>query len=199
MMKRTFLILTMLVILTGCVRVQIAGIHPTPTPTPEMLIVRRSDPTPRANPTPYIPGGIDYMATAMVMAPQTSQTQNRPTAAVFEPVDLGDFLIEYIGNSVKTDKYTGREYVEITYRFTNNSSKTTSFILGIGRQAFQGGIEMEFNSPPESELLTDIRPGASIIVKDGYELRNDNPVVELEFRQLFDYSKTAVTRTITLK
>lgn len=163
-----------------------------------MLIVRRFDPTPRANPTAVIPE-VNYMATAMIMDAQTPKTQSKPTVAAFDPVDLGDFLIEYFGNSVKTDKYTGREYVEITYRFTNNSSKTTSFILGIGRQAFQGGIEMEFNSPPESELLTDIRPGASIIVKDGYELRNDNPVVELEFRPLFDYSKPAVTRTITLR
>ena len=190
-MKRILIILAAF-LMASCAGTKQAVV--IPSATPEMLIVR---PT-RSDPTAIIPGGIDYMATAMVMAPQTSQTQSKPVT-VFDPVDLGDYLIEYIGNSVKTDKFTGREYVEITYRFTNNSSKTTSFMMGVDRQAFQDGVEMSFNSPLESELLTDIRPGASITVKDGYELRNNNPVVELEFRKSFDYSKPAVMRTITLK
>lgn len=67
-MKRAVLFL--ILILTGCVPMQ-SRVYPTSTPTPEMLIVRRSDPTPRANPTAVIPE-VNYMATAMVMAPQVN-------------------------------------------------------------------------------------------------------------------------------
>ena len=43
MKKRLFLLLLPL-ILAGCIRVQIGRFAPTETPTPEMLIVRKTDP-----------------------------------------------------------------------------------------------------------------------------------------------------------
>ena len=83
-MKRAVLFLTLLVILTGCVPMQ-SRVYPTETSTPEMLIVRRTDPTPRANPTAVNPFTNDYRATAMVAqeyAQATAEVERKILAAV---------------------------------------------------------------------------------------------------------------------
>ena len=187
-MKRLFLFL-LLLLLTGCVRMAPRRAMVLPSPTPEMLIVR---PT-RVIPTPEV-APIVMTLTAM----NIRETIPTGTPKPFEPVVIGNLMLEYLGNSVKTS-YDGEKYVEINYRFTNNSTETISFGAGFSISAFQDGTEMKVHGLLDDEEWTDIRPGNSIIVKDAYYLRNNSQVIELEFYPFLRTWEKPVYRTITIK
>ena len=190
-MKRLALFLVLLVILTGCVPLQ-SRIYPTPTPTPEMLIVRRTDPTREPTKTPRIPDSILTVTALNIYQPLPTSTSR-----AFEPVVIRDFSLEFLGYSLRTS-VTGIDYIEINYRFTNNSTETTSFGLSFSTDAFQNGIELPIYIALNSESMTDIRPGRSIVVKDAFQIRSDYPVIELEFRPFLEVWQNPVTRTIRL-
>ena len=180
-MKR--LLLLLFVLLAGCQTVPKTAVV-VPSATPEMLIQR---PTRAPVNTPTTS---DIMLTVTALAvPQTISN-------TFSPVEVGDFRLEYIGHSIETAAYTGTDYVEIRYRFTNNSTETTSFSWSISTKAFQNGIELNDYFLTGSESVTDIRPGMSIIVKDGFQIRSKQDWIELEFRPLLSLRPDTVTRTL---
>ncbi len=189
-MKRLFLLLLPL-ILAGCVRVQIGRFAPTVTPTPEMLIVRRTDPTREPSPTPVIPEVI-YTVTALAI-PKKIPTS---TPMGFDPVIIGNFRLDFLGYSLLTS-ITGVDYIELNYRFTNNSSETTSFIASFSTSAFQDGIGLPIYIASNSESITEIRPGTSINVKDAFQIRTGS-MVELEFRPFLQVWQDPVTRYVRL-
>ena len=51
----------------------------------------------------------------------------------------------------------------------------------------------------DSEQVTDIRPGKSIEVIDSFKLRDDQSVVELEFRPFLVLKADPVTRFLNLQ
>ena len=185
-MKRILIILAAF-LMASCASTKQAVV--IPSATPEMLIVR---PT-RVIPTAIVPE-IAYTLTAANI-PKAIQTV---TPKPFEPVVIGQFTLEYLGNSVKTNSI-GTRYVEISYRFTNNSAETASFDMSFSTKAFQEGVELSFYVADNSEGLTDIRPGRSIDVKDAFQLRSDYPVIELDFFPFLQTWVQPVTRTIVLK
>lgn len=186
-MKRVLIILTAF-LMASCASIRQQAVV-VPSATPEMLIVR---PT-RVIPTAIIPE-IAYTLTAANI-PKAIQTV---TPKPFEPVVIGNMMLEYLGNSVKTNSI-GTRYVEISYRFTNNSAETASFDMSFSTKAFQEGVELSFYVADNSEGLTDIRPGRSIDVKDAFQLRSDYPVIELDFFPFLQTWVQPVTRTIVLK
>ena len=117
----------------------------------------------------------------------------------FEPVVIGDFTVEYISHEAKTAQYTGLKYIDIHYRFTNNSSEEASFGWKISRKAYQNDIELGSHIVMDSEQVTDIRPGKSIEVIDSFKLRDDQSVIELEFRPFLVLKADPVTRFLNLQ
>lgn len=94
-MKRIWLLLLPL-ILTACIRVQIGRVGPTETPTPEMLIVRRTYPTREPTNTPYI-APIVYTVTALAYLPTATPTIYLPKA--YYPVVIPtDSCLDIKGN-----------------------------------------------------------------------------------------------------
>lgn len=196
-MKRLWLLLLPL-ILTACIRVQIGRIAPTETPTPEMLIVRRTYPETREpSPTPVKPD-IIYTITALAIPERYSTA----TAMPFDPVIIGDFRLDFLGYNVQRS-ITGEDYIELNYRFTNNSDKTTSFGYSISTEAFQDGVGLSFYLLGYNDTVTDIRPGMSIDIVDAFKLRTDtnnlHPLIELEFRPFLEVWQKPVTRQIRLR
>ena len=193
-MKR--LILLAVLLLAGCVRIQPKAAV-LPSATPEMLIKRPDNaysgtPVRTLAPTPEV-----YPIVLTVTAMSIKPVQATKAPEKFEPVIIGDFMLEYLGNSVT--EFLGDKCVEISYRFTNNSTETAHFGGSFSTSAFQDGIELKLHFADNSESSTDIRPGKSVIVKDAFYLRSNSPVIELEFYPFLRLWSQPVSRTITLK
>ena len=95
-MKRLLLLLLPL-ILTACIRVRIERVERrTETPTPEMLIVRRTYPTREPTNTPYI-APIVYTVTALAYLPTATPTIYVPRTYYAAPVEANT-CIRIIGN-----------------------------------------------------------------------------------------------------
>ncbi len=133
-------------------------------------------------------------APAADLAPE----QEAVEAGDFAPVVIGDFTVELVSWELGTTQYTNVNYIQINYRFTNNSTESASFGWEIGRKAFQDGIELKTHIFIDGETVTDIRPGKSIEVKDGFQIRNDQSEIELEFTPLIAYKPDIITRVIQL-
>lgn len=131
-------------------------------------------------------------------APAEVEDEISEAAGSFEPVVIGDFTVELVDWELGVTQYTNVNYIQITYRFTNNSTESASFGWKIGRKAFQDGIELKSHLFMDGETVTDIRPGKSIEVKDGFQIRNDQSEVELEFTPLIAYKPDIITRVIQL-
>ena len=128
--------------------------------------------------------------------------QDEPAAEIsgdFEPVVIGDFTVELIGWELGTTQYTNIDYIQLNYRFTNNSSESASFGWKISRKAFQDGIELKTHLFLDGETTTDIRPGKSIEVKDGFQIRDNQTEIELEFTPLIAFKPDVITRIINIK
>ena len=192
-MKRLLLLLLPL-ILTACIRVRIERVVPTETPTPEMLIVRRTDPTREPTNTPYI-APIVYTVTAAAIPERYPTSTPMAQAQDSNIIIVNKYRLEMIGYRTGTDYFTDNKYIELSYRFTNNSDSGASFGWNVFTSAFQDGIELPTHYVYDSEKFTEIKPGVSIIVKDGFDLRNNSPI-QLEYSTLFS---DAVTRTVTFR
>lgn len=112
-----------------------------------------------------------------------------------------------IGDSQLAADYEGKPVLIVNYTYTNNSDKPTSFMLAVSDKAFQGGIElsgmvifpMTSASPVDSSLLmADVKPGATLQLKDAYILR-DKSEVDVEVKELFSFDdSTIATKKFTV-
>lgn len=197
-MKKCVFLLLLPLILTACVRIRIERVERTAknteTPTPEMLIVRRTYPTRYPTNTPIIPD-VMYTITAAAIPPRIQEST--PTKQNTSPgtIIVGKYQLEFLGYRTGTNIFTEKRYIELTYRFTNTSDSDASFGWNVFTKAFQDGIELQTHYFTDSESMTDVKPGVSIVVKDGFDLRSDSPI-QLEYKTFLG---TPVTRTLTLK
>lgn len=142
--------------------------------------------------------------TARIAALEGSATsaeaaEETATTGDFEPVVIGDYTLELIDWKIDTRKYSDEKYIEIHYRYTNNSSESKSFGWSIGRKAYQDGIGLNSTIITDSETVTDIRPGKSIEVRDGFKIRSEETEIELEFTPFMAYKAEPITRFIAIK
>ncbi len=203
---RYLILFILAVLLTACgnepKKAAIMNTLPTPFPTVELLIA----PPDRATPTAWL-SPMSATAKAMIDlhhpdvaygVPITPLPQSTKASSPggFDPVIIGDFRLDYLGHSIQTATYTGTRYVEIRYNFTNNSSETTSFGWSISTKAFQDGIELTDYIILGSEAVTEIRPGKSITIKDGFQIRSETSAIELEFTPFLSLWADIISRTI---
>lgn len=102
-----------------------------------------------------------------------------------------------IDNVTVTDDGEGNNIVVIDYTFTNDSDEATSFGSAVTEELFQDGVALQrgylpYNHPlredmDDDNVYTDIKSGASIQVREVFELTSDSNVeIKLTDRQSFD-------------
>ena len=113
-----------------------------------------------------------------------------------------DCHVEYVGYQVIVDpKPRLMDY----YRFTNNSEKGHNYTFNFctTSEAYQDGARLDNyfgDSQEEEDRKTSIKPGGSIIVCQGYYLRNRKSPVEVTLKEFVPLFSTEIgTMTIPIK
>lgn len=100
------------------------------------------------------------------------------------------------------EDYAGEPVAVVTYTFTNNSEKATSFAVALRPQAFQNGVELNtaIGSDWDSEkYMKDVKPGSSSTVEIGYSMEDDSDLT-VEVTELFSFDETVLAeQTFSLK
>lgn len=80
--------------------------------------------------------------------------------------------------------YHGQDIAVVTFTFTNNSDKDTSFYVATYNRAFQNGVQLDSavgENVDSNAQMKDVKPGATITVQKGYALTDMSPLtVEVE-------------------
>ena len=112
-----------------------------------------------------------------------------------------DYAVTIDGCRV-TEDYAGAPVAVVTYTFTNNSEKATSFAVALRPQAFQDGVELNtaIGSDWDSEkYMKDVKPGSSSTVEIGYNLEGESDVT-VEVTELFSFDEMLLAeQTFSLK
>lgn len=105
-----------------------------------------------------------------------------------------------------TEKYTGKEYVIVKYKFTNNSKRECSFYSAVGDKAFQNGVELrdtifygDGSGYDSGDVYKDIKPGTTQELERAYELNDTVTDVTVEISAGRYSSKGAkITKTFSI-
>lgn len=103
---------------------------------------------------------------------------------------ISDYHVQIVSAAKSTD-YQDRYVIVVTYKWTNNSDKSTSFSAALTAKAFQDG--MDTNQPN-----AEIKPGAELELQKAYIL-NDDSDVTVEVEALFSFDDTVITKTFSVK
>lgn len=132
--------------------------------------------------------------TTAVTTTTTIQAATSETTLLFAPVLPTEPIeknaeIKIIG-AVRTKSIVDKkDLLIVEYEFTNTTNKTISFSQ-IGDQAFQNGVECEHAIYSDDidfgELITDVKPEATHVCKNGYYLRDTKAVVKIEITSIYD-------------
>lgn len=93
-----------------------------------------------------------------------------------------------------TTDYSGKPAIIVTYTWTNNSEKATSFMVAIDAATFQNGVELgtAIASDLDSQAyMSEIKPGATTTVQQAY-LLNDQSDVTVECSELISFDDTII-------
>lgn len=110
-----------------------------------------------------------------------------------------------IVSAVRSDNdYEGNPTVLVTYTWTNNSDRNTSFASVLDDSAFQNGQQLDmavYMSNPAgydvNSYIAELQPGATGTVTVGYVLKDDSPV-DVEVTALISFDDTKVSHTFNL-
>lgn len=137
-----------------------------------------------------------------------AKTQNAQAETVKEDENndgqLGDYVVD-IKSSRFSKNLSGEKVIIITYRFTNNSSKATSFMVACDAKAYQDGVEIERDfmvqdkSYDSNSSTKDIKSGKTVDVEIAYTLNDTKTDVDVEVSELISLSDDMVTKTFKIK
>ena len=117
--------------------------------------------------------------------------------------NIDDYHIKII-SAQKGKDYKDQDAVIVTYEWTNNSDGEQMFSTAFDASVYQNGVECEtaimMDDIDNEKSLTNIKPGASLEVKQAYVL-NDNSDIEVEVTAWisFDDDEPKVVKTFTLE
>lgn len=150
----------------------------------------------------YIEIGEEHMFKVDGMLNDKEETGETKVQDKVQDVEIGEMFTlgdsELIINSVEKEAGIGDDnetWIIIDLTWTNTSDETKSFSGAIGdeevyTQAFQNGIELQgiVSDPTEENLMTDIRPDATLEnVKQIFIANSDNEIeLELSYGDGFD-------------
>ena len=138
-------------------------------------------------------------------ATDAGTSSEQPAAAEgAEPAQQGEAQAEYgvtIDGCRVAEDYQGKPVAVVTYTFTNNADKATSFAVALRPQVFQDGVELStaIGSDWDSEkYMSDVTPGSSSTVEIGYGLEGKGDVT-VEVTELFSFDDTVLaTQTFSV-
>lgn len=117
----------------------------------------------------------------------SSSTTKREPPPVSNPIDADcyDCHVTYLGYRIINDS---KPHILVYYRFENNSKngRNYNYDFCTTSKAYQDGAMLEFyfgKSQEEADTETDIKPGSSITVCEGYRLRNLFSPVEVTLQE----------------
>lgn len=121
----------------------------------------------------------------------TQSVSSSPEQASSVSKEDAKFKVEILGHELTKD-YEDKPAVLVTYSFTNNSDKATSFMVAVTTKAFQDGVELSsaivLDKENADNSMKEIKPGATIEVQSGYVLDSETSPVEIEVTELFSFS-----------
>lgn len=100
-----------------------------------------------------------------------------------------DYAVSIDRCEIGTD-YAGKKAAIVTYTWTNDSDKATSFMVAINAKAFQNGVQLDSaigSNIDSQDRLNDIKPGVSQTVQEAYVLDDDSDVT-IECSELISFS-----------
>lgn len=116
-------------------------------------------------------------------------TQSEPAAPE------SDYAVTIDGCEVTQD-YQGAPAIVVTYTWTNNSDKATSFMVAIDDKAFQNGVELDFatisftnDQYDLNAAMNEVQPGATQTVQQAF-LLDDQSDVSVECTELISFDDT---------
>lgn len=142
------------------------------------------------------------IAVSSAAVASSSVSETTVPAAAPQTTD-GAFAVTVLEHEIMED-YEGKPVLAVKYSFTNNSEKTTSFLLAISTQAFQNGVQLSTGILVNDKFdpagaMKDIKPGTTIEVQAAYVLDDNTSPVELEVSELFTFTdELIVAQTIDI-
>lgn len=120
-------------------------------------------------------------SSAVTQGSASSQTTPAAPAASEYGVTIDDA-------SLSTD-YQGNPAVIVTYTWTNNSDKATSFAVALHAKCFQDGVQCDtaIVTGTDSNYMTEVKPGASSTVQLAYAVSGTSDVT-IEVTDLISFS-----------
>ncbi len=114
--------------------------------------------------------------------------------------ELGDYYIKIVSATIDKD-YEGKDVLVVTYEWTNNGDEEQMFSTAFTAKAYQNGIECTtaylVDSVDAEKSLTNIKSGATLEVKEAYQL-NDTTDVEVEVTEWISFGDDKVVKTFKL-
>lgn len=128
--------------------------------------------------------GISASSASSSAASQGSAASQATPAATPE----SSYAVTIDSATLGTD-YQGNPAVVVTYTWTNNSDKATSFMVALHAQCFQDGVQCDnaIVNGIDSNYTTDVKPGASTTVQEAYEVSGTSDVT-IEVSELISFS-----------
>lgn len=117
--------------------------------------------------------------------------------------DIGDYHIKIVSAEVGKD-YSENPVLIVTYQWTNNSDDEQMFSTAFSAKAYQNGIECGdayvVDGVDSQKLLANIKPGATLELKDAYKLDGDSDVeIEITPWISLESNPPKVTKTFSVK
>lgn len=144
----------------------------------------------------YENGIISYEVGALGKTWTVKLKQTSTTPAKAPEGSLGaqsNFEVEILNATFDTG-FQDQAAIIVSFTFTNNSERETSFFNGLRAKAFQNGVELSdmvvgLDSVDTSLTMANIKPGVTLTVQQSYALRDDSDVL-IEVKEFMDFSDT---------
>ncbi len=129
----------------------------------------------------------------------SSSAQESSSSSAAAQTAESDYAVTIDSMTIGKD-YNGEKAAIVTFTWTNNSDKATSFMVAVDAAAFQNGVELETaivtgDGYDSSGLMKELKPGSTTTVQKAYAL-DDTSDVTVEVSELISLSdKIIATKT----
>lgn len=132
----------------------------------------------------------EAMNSAGISTSASSSSASQGAAAQASPAQAAesDYAVTIDSATLGTD-YQGNPAVIVTYSWTNDSDKATSFAVALHAKCFQDGVQCDtaIVTGTDSNYMTEIKPGASTTVQLAYTVSGTSDVT-VEVTELISLS-----------
>ncbi len=128
---------------------------------------------------------------------ETSSAETVQAASSKQPETAAKYAVTIDDGQVTTD-YAGKPALLVTYTWTNNSDKATSFMVAVSGKAFQNGVQLDsaiVSGADTSASMNEIKPGATTTVQQAYVL-DDQTDVTVECTELISFDDTLIAERV---